>query len=330
MTVLRDSLPVGTGISYVLTVYNKAACLPLVIEGLRRQIGSFEREFIFVDDGSTDDSVAVIEREASDLPNVVIVRQPNGGPSWATNAGLARARLPYVKAVDADDVLTPLATSVLLDAAASTGCPVAYGSFVTFKPDVDHDPFALHRDALARTPSPATRIERPLERLINGHFFGNPSHWLASRALLLAVGGSDPRVFIQDVSIELRMAAHAPFAHVDYPVFISPDAADGRMSDNQVQILHDLSRAYANFCADNPQLPLALQRKAAKRLTGRAWRWARRRRGMGIWSPDFRRHLQSLLALGDPLRLMQDSCSSFVGAIRVPPADRAPPVLPSP
>ncbi|HUN52044.1 MAG TPA: glycosyltransferase family 2 protein [Candidatus Sulfotelmatobacter sp.] len=319
----------GTGISYILTVYNKAPHLPLVIEGLRRQVGGFEREFIFVDDGSTDGSAAVIEREARDLPNLIVLRQQNAGPSWAMNAGLARARLPYIKGLDGDDVLTPMASAVLLDAIGTTGCPIAYGSFLRFRPAAVQDPFAPHRSALDRRPPPATRVDRPLERLIDGHFFGNPSHWLAPRSLLLAAGGSDPRIFVQDVSIELRMAARGAFALVDYPVFLSPAAVDGRMSDNQVQTLHDLSLAYANFCAENPDLPLALRRRAARRLTGRAWRWARRRRGKGLLSVDFRRHLQALLALGDPLVLMRESCESFAGPIRTPPTDRAPPVLPT-
>ena len=43
-----------TKVSFVVTVFNKAEYLPLVIRSLDAQIGDFEREYVFVDDGSTD------------------------------------------------------------------------------------------------------------------------------------------------------------------------------------------------------------------------------------------------------------------------------------
>lgn len=325
--VSNEPAPVETGVSFVVTVYNKAAHLPTVIEGLRRQVGNFDREFIFVDDGSIDDSAAVIERETADLSNVTIVRQRNAGPSWAINAGLAQARFPYVKGLDGDDVPAPRATSLLLDAIRTTGCPVAYGTHRTFRPG--DDPFATRGEVLAAAAPVAARIDHPLDRLIRGRPLGNPSAWLASRALLLAAGGADPKVFIQDVSIELRMAARGSFAWLDYPVFLSPQEADRRLSDNQLQILHDVNRAIANFCAEHPGLPAAMRRRAARRLTGRAWKWAHRKNGRSVWSPDFWRYVCGMLALGDPLALMDTSCRSFAGAIRVPPRDRDAPALPS-
>ena len=41
-------------VSYIVTVYNKASYLPFVIDGLFRQEGEFDKEYIFVDDGSTE------------------------------------------------------------------------------------------------------------------------------------------------------------------------------------------------------------------------------------------------------------------------------------
>ncbi|WP_316977580.1 glycosyltransferase family 2 protein [Shumkonia mesophila] len=325
--VFHDSETGGTGVSFVITVYNKSACLPAVIGALQRQEGSFDREFIFVDDGSTDDSAAVIEREAADLRNVSIVRQPNAGPSWAINAGLARARFPYVKGLDGDDLLTPRATSLLLDAVRTTGCPMAYGTCLPFPPG--QDPLTVQHGALEGAPPAAVRVERPLERLMDGYLFGNASAWLASRALLLAAGGSDPKVFIQDVSIMLRMAARTPFATLDYPVFFWPREADGRLTGSELQILHDINRAFADFFAEHPEIPAVMRRRAAKRLTGRAWKWARRRCGAGMASADFWRYIRGLLAIGDPVALMEESCRSFVGAIRTPPKNRAAPILPA-
>lgn len=50
-------------ISYVITVYNKAPFLEAMLLSLGNQSGDFSREFIFVDDGSTDKSVEIIRQK---------------------------------------------------------------------------------------------------------------------------------------------------------------------------------------------------------------------------------------------------------------------------
>lgn len=44
-------------VSFILTVFNKSRYLVPTIQSLQNQKGDFSREFIFVDDCSTDDSV---------------------------------------------------------------------------------------------------------------------------------------------------------------------------------------------------------------------------------------------------------------------------------
>ncbi len=70
-------------VSFVLTVYNKEYFLPAVLDAVVAQSGDFEREYVIVNDGSTDDSLSLIRAFAERTPNVVIVDQPNGGCSKA-------------------------------------------------------------------------------------------------------------------------------------------------------------------------------------------------------------------------------------------------------
>ncbi len=92
-------------ISVIIPVLNECASL----EALHREISQagaaaqLELELIFVDDGSSDQSWAVIERLAASDPRVVGLRfRRNFGKSAALAAGLARARHPWIATIDAD------------------------------------------------------------------------------------------------------------------------------------------------------------------------------------------------------------------------------------
>ena len=110
-----------TGVSFVVPVYDKAPYLPGVLERLAAQRGDFDREYIFVDDGSTDGSLAILKERTAGWPDTSIVEQANHGVAHATNRGLERARMPFVKFCDADDLLVDGATQALLDALSRGG-----------------------------------------------------------------------------------------------------------------------------------------------------------------------------------------------------------------
>ena len=52
-----------SSVSFIIPVYNKSSFLKYVIKCLKNQSGDFEREFIFVDDGSTDNSYEIKDRK---------------------------------------------------------------------------------------------------------------------------------------------------------------------------------------------------------------------------------------------------------------------------
>jgi len=86
-------------ISIIMPVFNGAAHLPVSLASIRRQnlVGS---ELIIIDDGSTDDSAAVVRQLA---PAAVYFHQKNAGCWAARNVGLARAQAPLVAFLDVDD-----------------------------------------------------------------------------------------------------------------------------------------------------------------------------------------------------------------------------------
>lgn len=112
----------------VLTpTYDRAYTLPRLFASLMRQSGT-DFEWLVVDDGSHDDTAAVVAacaREAS-FP-VRCLRRTNGGKHAAVNAGVAAARGAWVFIVDSDDWLVDDALEVVQAAldAASCGRDVA-------------------------------------------------------------------------------------------------------------------------------------------------------------------------------------------------------------
>jgi glycosyltransferase involved in cell wall biosynthesis len=307
-------------VSYVVTIYNKAPVLPFLLAGLAAQEGDFEREFIFVDDGSTDDSAARLREMTAGWSGVTIVSQPNAGPAPAFNAGVRRARGNFIKPVDGDDLLLPWATRRLLEAIGATGCAVAFGP-----QEARYDtavPPAVALAAWRHEVGPVERLDDALRRSLH-RAQTNPSAWLARADVVRRSGGCDERVFIQDYSIELRLASQGPFVRLSEPVFLAPYANPGRLSDNQAQILHDMNLALAHFVAERPDLSRDLARLGLVRAATRAWAWARRHGGKGFASREFGRVCAARLGLLRPTPVnLRATCAAFAetNSIRVPAA----------
>jgi GT2 family glycosyltransferase len=310
------------GVSFVIPVFNKRRFLRQVIAGLAAQRGDFGREFIFIDDGSTDGSRDELEQHARALGDVRVLSQANAGPSVTTNRGLRAARFPLVKLVDGDDVLLPDATAQLVAALARhPEAALAYGQSATYADAAD----ALARLGQARmSEQPPERVEQALKRLLRECYLG-PSNCLIRRDLALGVGGCDERVFVQDYSLLLRLAARAPFVALDTPAVLHPAAPQDRLNDGGPQLLHDTNLTVAHFLAEH-QVPPALASMATRRAMARAWRWARRREGLTVLSRWYWLRLASYLPLPRlRARLLDASCGAFTltrGVRRSAPASQ--------
>jgi len=92
-----------SGYGVVIPTFNAAATIAETLRSITAQTVQAET-IVVVDDGSTDDTVAVIE--ALKLP-VRLLRQENAGPGSATTRGIAALSTPFVATLDADDLWLP-------------------------------------------------------------------------------------------------------------------------------------------------------------------------------------------------------------------------------
>lgn len=109
---LRDLGQEQHRVSIVITNYNYGRYVTEAVQSAQAQ--TLPCEVIVVDDGSTDDSLAVI----NSLPGIRLVAQSNQGVAAARNAGIRQATGDYIICLDADDRLDPRYAAVLRDALA--------------------------------------------------------------------------------------------------------------------------------------------------------------------------------------------------------------------
>jgi glycosyltransferase involved in cell wall biosynthesis len=93
-------------VSVVIPAYNAQRYLLDALRSVNSQTHS-SLEIVVVDDGSTDDTAALLETFAREEPRLVVLRQENAGVAAALNAGIGHARGAYIAHMDADDIMVP-------------------------------------------------------------------------------------------------------------------------------------------------------------------------------------------------------------------------------
>lgn len=91
-------------LSIIIPVYNVEEYLERCFNSINRNC-NFKYEVIFVNDGSTDRSLKIIEEIASRENNVSVISQANQGLSVARNTGISNAVGEYFILLDSDDWL---------------------------------------------------------------------------------------------------------------------------------------------------------------------------------------------------------------------------------
>ncbi|GAA3541887.1 hypothetical protein AFL01nite_25520 [Aeromicrobium flavum] len=116
-------------VSVVISTHNRAAYLGYAIRSVLAQ-SMPDLELIVVDDGSTDDTRAVVE--GFDDPRVRYVHQQQSGIAAARNHATSIARGKYIAVMDDDDLMLPTRLEVSLDAIVE-GANGAYGGWAIFR-----------------------------------------------------------------------------------------------------------------------------------------------------------------------------------------------------
>lgn len=116
--------------SIIIPVYNSAQYLGECLESILNQ--DFKNfEILCVNDGSSDNSLEVVQRYSTSDSRVFVWSQENQGQSCARNFALKKAKGSYILFVDSDDALAPETLSKTYDTLKKDSIDVLYFDAIT-------------------------------------------------------------------------------------------------------------------------------------------------------------------------------------------------------
>jgi spore germination protein YaaH/peptidoglycan/xylan/chitin deacetylase (PgdA/CDA1 family)/glycosyltransferase involved in cell wall biosynthesis len=97
----------------LIPAYNEAKVIRRTIDGILNAIYP-DLQILVVDDGSTDETVAIVQAYAATQPRVKLLVKTNGGKWSALNEGFKAADRDYIVTIDADTIIPPHTISELI------------------------------------------------------------------------------------------------------------------------------------------------------------------------------------------------------------------------
>jgi glycosyltransferase involved in cell wall biosynthesis len=254
-------------VSVVLPTYQRAHTLRASVESLLAQVG-VDFEVLVVDDGSTDDTQAILA--ALRHPRLRILRVPHGGVAVARNAGIAASDTPFVAFHDSDDVALPGRLALPAEFLAShADIDLVIQNGRMLPPEGDpvgrEEPWIRPEVAvtLAARPIGVAEVFRWNLGQLQGMCF--------RRRALDAVGPLDGTFSIlDDLDLVLRVTTSHRAVFLDVPAFAYRRHAGG-IARNRDVVREESIRLAEKLVAEHPEVLDVLGRGAFRKRQARRW-----------------------------------------------------------
>ena len=200
-------------VSVITPAYNVAAYVRDTVESVLAQTFR-DFELIVVDDGSTDNTCAVLKPYA-DAGQLTYIYQDNAERAVARNTGLRHATGEYLAFVDADDVWMPHKLQQQVDVLdAHPNVAIVYGAARYIDPQ--GQPVLYQGRAVDEETSTELLIQDHSRRLVEGNTLcGGGSCVLTRRGWVNQLGGFDTTLsYPEDWDMWVRLARLGPFAYI--------------------------------------------------------------------------------------------------------------------
>ena len=214
----------------VIPAYNAAKHIEETVSSVLAS-AEVSAQIIIVDDGSTDNTPAILSELARKHNCITVVRIANAGVSSARNTGLALASSPFICFLDADDRLTADALAVLCRTLDSdTEAAAAYGD-VQYIDEKSKTYVLTKRNTAFPLKSPVT-----ISSILQRNLADTPGAILFRTALIKQVGGFDSKLlYAEDWELYVRLACLGTFVHcgttvIDYRLHASSAMSSKRLT----------------------------------------------------------------------------------------------------
>ena len=223
-------------VSVIMPALNAGATIGPAIESVLRQTMA-DLELLVVDDGSSDDTPAVVTRFAQADPRVRLLAQANAGPGPARNAGFRAGAGRFYAFLDSDDEWAPRFLEAQL-------------SILAAWPEVDVVCGNAWNRGGARDGQPARPVGVGPEEIPLVEMLGNEQAFFIMsvfrRTVIDAVGGFDPAMFTNEEYEMWIRAALSGFRFVRNPEPLGWYACrSGSLSSSDARMVEGILRVYA-------------------------------------------------------------------------------------
>ena len=246
-------------VSVIIPAYNCAAFIPETLESVFAQT-YHDIEIILVDDGSTDNTPAVV---APYLDRITYIRQKNGGLPAARNAGIRSAQGEFIALLDADDSWMADKLERQLPRFADAEVGIIYSDFsVRYADGRFQASYLVNR--------PLASEGYVLESYIRSRFLF-PSTIVIRQKCLEEFGFFDEEMLAcEDIELFARICSRWKVARVDAPLVIRYEGTHNITSDsrkiNQYTIL-----ALQKVLSKQPDLPSSTRGVISRELGQQHW-----------------------------------------------------------
>lgn len=264
-------------VSYCIPLFNKERYIAAVLQAALAECAATGGEVIVYDDASTDGSRTIAAEFADRGAIRLIQADKNRGVFAATTRLVGEARQPFLRLVDADDVILPGSTAYLLAQLRRHQAQLAHG--LGGQQGIDRAP-----DYACATAGPV-----PLRKLLRNMDFNLSAALVANEAAQAILPLPDLQIS-QDFCVALRLAKRGPLVRSDACVSLQPVSRDSgnSLSRRVAAMYRDICLILADECTcgiGRGDVAFAVRRQA-----GRCRRY-------------FRRHVPSGLGMGESLFL---------------------------
>ncbi|QDU34453.1 Putative glycosyltransferase EpsE [Poriferisphaera corsica] len=198
-------------ISVLMPVYNAQDYLTEAIESILNQTSS-DFELICINDGSTDDSLSILNGYQKCDPRIIVLSQENQGVVGSRNNALTHAKGEFIALMDADDLCDPTRFEKQIGFLKANPDHVAVGSYL-----IRSDPYGSPA-GMQKPPLNHETIESALIQG-DGSAITQATMMIRTHALKAINGWSPEYNFVEDLDMQIRLSELGKLANLPEALF---------------------------------------------------------------------------------------------------------------